>query len=115
MNRILILLMLCILSGCATTGPQRQALCWSAMAADAVTTARIQHDPHVVEKGHIAKELLGPEPTSASTAAYFVGMGMLHYVIGLHLPEPWQERWQWACVVISTAYVINNCSVGLCD
>ena len=114
-KRCTVPLLVVLLAGCATTSAQRQGMCWGALAADAVTTAQIRHDPDVVERAPITRDLLGSEPEAAETAAYFAALGLLHWVIGQQLPEPWRERWQWACVVISGAYVINNCAQGLCD
>lgn len=84
-------------------------------AADAVTTAQIQHDPNVYEAGPIASRILGDNPSNDEIAVYFATLGVSHFLISLALPDSWRAWWQAGTVVYTGAVVVNNCNQNLCD
>jgi hypothetical protein len=83
-------------------------------AADAVTTARIQNHPGLVEVNPIPRALLGPNPGTSETAVYFATVGLSHWLISRALPKKWRTWFQAGTVAYSGDAVRTNCKNGLC-
>ena len=81
---------------------------------DAVTTARIQDTPGIIETTPFARELLGRNPGTTETAVYFGTVALSHYVIARSLPKKWRPWFQAGSIIHSSEAVIRNCDNGLC-
>lgn len=118
--RVLIPVLAMLLSGCAVNGEwtkadtARQSVYAAAVTADAVTTSRIQHRSDVVESGPMASELIGRNPDDADVAAYFVTVGLSHWMIARALPPQWRKYWQAGTTALHLRAVHTNCEHGLC-
>jgi hypothetical protein len=107
-------------SGCASSNwnetDTRREIAWQIVnAADAVTTAQIQHTPGVIEKQPLTRAILGPEPDSGEVALYFSTLAVSHWAISRILPPRWRKHWQRGSFAYSAAMVVNNCRHGLCE
>lgn len=119
--RTLIILTILLISGCAHNDPWTtrdtvmQVGVTVALAADAVTTSRIQYCETCYERGPVAKRFLGSQPSTSDTYLYFGTLAITNYFISRALPAKWRPYWQtWEMAVHGYA-VINNCNIGLCE
>ncbi len=114
------LILLFGLSGCASTQwtTTDSRLEWAFQVvniADAYTTAQIQYDPTVEERAFPTKQLIGINPSGKEVAVLFATYSISHYLIARALPPKWRRYYQVGTIGASTAVVINNCQLGLCD
>lgn len=118
MNRLLVLL---LLTGCAHSDPwtrQDTALqvgVTLALAADAVTTARIQETPGVWERGPITQPILGSQPDSNDVYLYFLTVAASDYLIARALPARWRPYFQSSMIGYYAYLIDSNCDRGLCE
>ena len=112
---------LLLTSGCANTDEWTrrdtvgQLLVTAALAADAYSTANIQHVPGYYEAGPVARKALGLHPSSSSTYQYFLANAVLNYAFARYvLPAKWRPYWQGWEVAVHGYAVHNNCSMDLC-
>jgi len=109
-----------LLSGCAhndnwrTHDTDMQIGVTAVLAADAITTSRIQDYPNLYENGPIAKHFLGSNPSSSDTAMYFGTLMISNYLISRALPHKWRTGWQSMQVGVHGYAVKGNCDLGLC-
>lgn len=81
--------------------------------ADAMQTNDIQNHDDIEEANPVARALIGNNPSTAGTAAYFGGAIVGHYVISRVLPKGWREAWQTGTVIVQGGVVANNWAIGL--
>lgn len=119
--RALMLVALLLMTGCATGGDWSrrdtvgQIIVTVALAADAVTTSRIQDHPGYYEAGPVARRALGLHPSTSSTYQYFAANAVLNYAFARYvLPPSWRPYWQAWEVGVHGAAVRNNCRLDLC-
>lgn len=112
---------LLLLTGCAQSGDWTrrdtigQLLVTATLAADAVTTSRIQDHPGYYEAGPVARQALGLHPSSSSTYQYFIANAVLNYAFARYvLPPKWRPYWQGWEVAVHGYAVYNNCTMDLC-
>jgi len=91
----------------------RQAAYMAILAIDAGQTADIQNHDDLVEKNPAAKEMFGDNPSSAQSAAYFTGIGIVHYAISATLKPKYRRHWQNATLSIYGVNVARNFTLGL--
>ena len=84
------------------------------LAADAITTSRIQDCLTCEEGGMIARPILGANPSDRDVALYFGTLAVSNYLIGRALPERWRPYWFGSQIAIHGAAVVNNCNKELC-
>jgi hypothetical protein len=117
---MLIILGVLILSGCAhsdawtTRDTIGQVLVTAVLAADAVTTNRIQDHPGYYEAGPVAQQVLGLHPRTHSTYQYFAINMVANYLVARALPAKWRPYWQGWEITVHGYAVYNNCSMDLC-
>lgn len=108
-----------LLSGCAhqdewsSRDTALQLTVTGLMLADAVTTSRIQ-DHYAQEKGPVARQILGPQPSTSDTYQYFATIAVTSYLISRALPAKWRPYWQVWEIGVHGYAVKNNCDEGLC-
>ena len=116
----LILIPVLFLFACASNDPWtrqdtiRPVGVTAVMLGDAISTANIQYQANTWEAGPIAKQFLGPQPSTSDTAMYFGSLIISNAVITRWLPAKWRPYWQgWEIAVHGYAWY-NNCDLGLC-
>ena len=82
--------------------------------ADAITTAKIQDRPDLVEGNPVGHILLGPNPSSRDTYMYLGTWAISNYLISRALPERWRKYWQSLAILGHGSAVVNNCDADLC-
>ncbi len=118
--KYLMLIPVLFLFACASNDPWTkrdtalQLMATATYIGDAITTERIQYAPNVYEAGPLAKEFLGPQPSSSDTYLYFGTVIITSYLISRALPAKWRPYWQgWEAAIHGYA-IKNNCDNGLC-
>lgn len=117
---VVMLLKASALCGCASTDPwtredtQWQLAYMTAIAADAYTTATIQHHDHIEEVGTIARPVLGAQPQTGETLVYFAAVAVAHYFIARRLPKKWRRWWQVGNAGYHGYLAIGNCTKFAC-
>ena len=102
-------LMLVLLSGCAHQDPWTSSdTVWQGVytvsaLADAHMTTKIQDHPNIEESGWLAKQALGPNPSTGDTWMYFGTLIVTNAIVARMLPEGWRRIWQ---VGTSTRHVL---------
>ena len=93
-------------TGCAHSDPwtKQDTVLYAAyvgtLAYDAHTTAEIRNYPRIEEGGQIARQVLGPNPSSSDTYQYFATLAISNYLIARALPDKWRDVWLGANSVI---------------
>ncbi len=120
MSKISQIFALCFLvTGCASQDNwtrQDTVLQWTVtgvMALDAIQTAEIQYHDDLVEKGPVARRVLGRNPSTSDTYQYFATLAVSNYLISRALPAKWRPWWQGANIAHHTSVVFSNCAHGL--
>lgn len=119
MLRIVLIISMEACAGCATDPWTVEDTKWQvaymgALAADAYTTTRIQYHSDIQEVGPIAREILGPQPSTADTWQYAIGAGLAHYVVARALPRKWRRWWQVGNAGYHGYLAIGNCTKFAC-
>lgn len=116
-----VLLFFLCLSGCASNAEWTNVdknLEWTFQVVnvlDAYTTAQMRHDPVWDERTWPTRQLIGSNPSEGEVVVLFATYGISHYLIARALPIKWRRYYQVGTISYSTALVINNCQLGLCD
>jgi len=109
-----------MLSSCAHPDPWTkrdtalQLIATATIIGDAITTERIQDVPNVYEAGPIAKEFLGPQPSTKDTIIYFSCAIVFSWLAARLLPAKWRPYWQGWEIAAHSYAIKNNCDNGLC-
>ena len=117
--KLLVIVTFMLLQGCAHSDPwtERDTVLQVAytvtLAADAITTSRIQYHDNIQEVGP-AQYVLGSQPSTASTWQYFTSVAIVNAIITRALPAKWRLYWQSAGIASQTKAVISNCRLELC-
>lgn len=72
-------------------------------------TRGIANDPEFEE----GNPFLGSNPTSGEINLFFIATTILHVGITYILPQKYRKGWQSAFIVVSSAVVIRNNSIGV--
>jgi hypothetical protein len=118
-----LLLTVALTSGCASLATpddwtkadnRRQIAYFSALAADAVTTARIHQRPGLKEDSPIARVFIGkhPEPAETYIAAALLGLG--HYWLVRRMKPERRKLLQSLTIAGHSLAARQNCDNGLC-
>jgi len=92
----------------------RRQLAYTTIAIiDAGQTADIQNNDGIREVGPAANALLGEQPSTGATAAYFAGAVVLNYAVSAVLPPKARTWWQRSTIAVNGAIVANNFQLGL--
>jgi len=113
------LLLLPFLLGCAhqdewtSQDTKFQIAVTIAMTADGYTTSKILETPGVYEKGVIAKQFLGPQPSTSDVWMYMGTLMISSYFISRALPSEWRPYLQVTQTAAHGITAINNCQLDL--
>ena len=111
--KILALLLILMITGCAGTGKRAK---WETsdtllqgaglvlLTVDAFQTSKIRDDPNAYERNPI----LGEQPDGTAVATYFISSAIIHTAIAWWLNRPWRELWQFGLIGLEGACVVNN-------
>lgn len=91
----------------------RQIAYTAVLAIDAGQTADIKNHDDIAEQNPVAVAMIGENPTTGATAAYFVGAGIVHYAISASLKPKHRKVWQNVSLSFNSAIVANNFRIGL--
>lgn len=97
----------------STATPMTEWLFDTALAADALQSLRAQ------QMGlSETNSVLGAHPNQAQTVGYFVGAGVIHYLltrelIRQHVPSSIVQMWETGTIGLEMAYVKHNASLGV--
>jgi hypothetical protein len=83
-----------------------------ASSVDMLTTLDIKNHDDIVEAGP-AGYVLGRNPETLPTVAYFAGTTALHYVVSRALPSGYREAWQAVTLTVEGGYAYRNLRLGL--
>lgn len=112
-------ILLFFLVGCAHQDPWTtddtvwQGIYTATALADAHMTTKIQDHPNIEESGSIAKQVLGPNPTTSDTWMYFGTVIISNYFIARALPEGWRRIWQVGTTTRHALAVNDGHQIGL--
>lgn len=81
--------------------------------ADMMQTMDIQNHDNIQEANPVARALIGANPGTPETMAYFTGAIIGHYVVSKALPKGWREAWQTGTILVQGSVVANNWAIGL--
>lgn len=86
----------------------------AALGADMLQSLQIHRTPNMQE----GNTLLGPRPNEAQICGYFVGMGIIHYLVTRelvrsHVPRSILQGWETGTIGLEMAYVKHNASLGI--
>jgi hypothetical protein len=115
----LLLIILVLLSGCASQDPWTrddtvwQGIAFATMAMDAHMTTKIQDHPNIIENGPIAKHALGQTPSTGGTWMYMGTVMLSHYLIARALPHGWRTMWQVGGIYRHGMAIQNGRNLGL--
>ena len=113
--RFAILLAMFLMSACAhqdewtSRDTKFQIAVTIAMAADGYTTSKIQYTPGIREEGRIAKQFLGPQPSTSDVWIYMGTLMISSYFISRALPSEWRPFLQVFQTAAHTSVAIINC------
>lgn len=115
-------LALLLLAGCSVqpvddwsaADSKRMKAVYAAIAADAITTQRIQYAPGYVEGGVIARRVLGAEPQTAETLAYMAALAFGYRALAKRLPLKWRRVVQYVGIADHAGHARENCDNQLC-
>lgn len=97
----------------STATPMTEWLFDAALTADALQSLRAQ------QMGlSETNSVLGAHPNQAQTVGYFVGAGVIHYLltrelIRQHVPSSIVQMWETGTIGLEMAYVKHNASLGV--
>jgi len=91
----------------------RQSVYTGLLLVDAIQTSDIQNHQHITERRSMAREVLGPNPSTEDTAVYFATLAISHGLISRALPAKWRPYWQGFGILDLGTAVISNCDLGL--
>jgi len=115
MERILTLIVVVALTGCASNNEwrpvdtQRQILVTMAIAADTWSSRNIGSETGTQEVGIVARSLIGAHPSSEEFLVYFTVIAVADYYISRALPEKWRPFFQFFTFVEHLGAVKHNC------
>jgi len=84
------------------------------LIADARTTARIHNRPGIYEKGPIARQVLGRQPSKRDTYTYFGSLIIFNYILARTLPPKYRRYWLGWETIVHGLSIKNNCELELC-
>jgi len=119
MKPLLILLVLMLVQGCAhqdewtSQDTKFQIAVTIAMAADGYTSSKIQYAPKIEEQGLIAKQFLGPQPSTSDVWMYTGTLMISSYFINRALPAKWRPFFQGFQTADHGLAAISNCQLDL--
>lgn len=113
------LLPLVFLFGCASQDPWTtgdtvlQGIYTASALADGYMTTKIQDHPNIIENGMVAKEFLGPNPSTSDTWMYIGTLIITNYFIARALPTGWRSIWQVGTTTRHVLAVNHGHQIGL--
>ena len=116
---LLAIIALSALTGCASIprGVQAEEVTFMALhAVDGFQTANIRHTPGTYEAE--SAWAIGREPSTRSTAIYFVAIALAHFAVTRYLcahhVRPWIiQAWEVGSIAWGAADVIHNEEIGI--
>ena len=84
-----------------------------AMAADGYTSSKIQYTERMEEVGLVAKQFLGPQPSTSDVWMYTGTLMISSYFISRALPSKWRPYWQGFEIGMHGTAAIANCQQDL--
>jgi hypothetical protein len=87
---------------------------YAAIAADTVTTQRIQYRSDLIEGGRLASVVIGERPNTAETILYMAVMAYGYRALAKRLPPKWRRVIQWHGIADHSIATKENCDNGLC-